>query len=417
MIKLSEVYGISRGIPKYTYVDRSGLDARFSYLLDTERHIVIHGASKQGKSCLRRKNLDESNCVIIQCKPIMNNKEIWNNALRQLEATFSSSINVTKKSSSSVGGKIDAEGNILVAKVAGEVHSEISSGHENQYEKNFLAGKENDLDYLATELKQKNKRLIIEDFHYLTEEERRNVAFDLKALYELGVYVIVVGIWSEQNLLTYYNGDLTGRIEEININWNTVELSNVIEKGEEILNVKFNEDLKHEIIESSFQNVGILQRLAEKICLANNVLTPLLTSFNFEKNGNFDDAVKQVISDIGQRYTRICEVFVKGFRTDTKLRIYYKIFRLLTKAAEQNLIIGLPSSFLLKNIQSLGDEEIRQADLTQCLDRIERLQSSRQITPLLVSYNKNLRLLALMDREFLFYRKYSGVNWDELVPD
>jgi len=347
----------------------------------------------------------------------MNNKEIWNNALRQLEATFSSSINVTKKSSSSVGGKIDAEGNILVAKVAGEVHSEISSGHENQYEKNFLAGKENDLDYLATELKQKNKRLIIEDFHYLTEEERRNVAFDLKALYELGVYVIVVGIWSEQNLLTYYNGDLTGRIEEININWNTVELSNVIEKGEEILNVKFNEDLKHEIIESSFQNVGILQRLAEKICLANNVLTPLLTSFNFEKNGNFDDAVKQVISDIGQRYTRICEVFVKGFRTDTKLRIYYKIFRLLTKAAEQNLIIGLPSSFLLKNIQSLGDEEIRQADLTQCLDRIERLQSSRQITPLLVSYNKNLRLLALMDREFLFYRKYSGVNWDELVPD
>ena len=293
MIKLSEVYGISRGIPKYTYVDRSGLDARFSYLLDTERHIVIHGASKQGKSCLRRKNLDESNCVIIQCKPIMNNKEIWNNALRQLEATFSSSINVTKKSSSSVGGKIDAEGNILVAKVAGEVHSEISSGHENQYEKNFLAGKENDLDYLATELKQKNKRLIIEDFHYLTEEERRNVAFDLKALYELGVYVIVVGIWSEQNLLTYYNGDLTGRIEEININWNTVELSNVIEKGEEILNVKFNEDLKHEIIESSFQNVGILQRLAEKICLANNVLTPLLTSFNFEKNGNFDDAVKR----------------------------------------------------------------------------------------------------------------------------
>lgn len=417
MTKLSEVFGIGRRIPQYTYVDRSGLDTIFSYLLDTERHIVIHGASKQGKSCLRRKNLDESNCIVIQCKPEMSNNDVWQNVLRQLEVSMKRSINEVEKSGSSISGGVNVEGNALFVKAKGEINSEINSGDETKYEEAFLQGKENDLDFLARELKKKEKRLVIEDFHYLAEDERKCVAFDLKALYELEIYVIIIGIWSEQNLLTYYNGDLTGRIEEININWNKAELEEVIRKGEKTLNIEFDDNLKNEIIVSSFQNVGILQRLAEKVCFINSILDKQPVKQVITKDEKFNTAVEQVISDIGQRYTRICEVFVKGFRTDTKLRIYYKIFKVLTKTAVINLINGIPSHTLLKEVQELSEEDVRQADLTQCLDRIERLQASKKITPLLVSYNNTLRILTLMDREFLFYRRYSQVDWDKLVPD
>ena len=174
--------------------------------------------------------------------------------------------------------------------------------------------------------------------------------------------------------------------------------------------------MKSEIINSSFQNVGILQRLVEKICFANGILENSENKIFLVRDTKFDEAVIQIINDIEKRIIRICEVFVKVFRTDTKVMIYYKIFKILTKIPDNYLINGFPSNLLLQSIQKLSDEEIRQADLTQCLDRLERLQSTRNITPLLVSYNKNLRIVSLMDREFLFYRKYSGVDWDEIVP-
>lgn len=63
-------------------------------------------------------------------------------------------------------------------------------------------------------LKASGKRLVIEDFHYVSEPNRRAFAFMLKALGDYGVYVIVVGIWPEDHLLTYYNGDLDGRVED-----------------------------------------------------------------------------------------------------------------------------------------------------------------------------------------------------------
>jgi hypothetical protein len=55
MPNLNEVFGVGVAVPKYTYVNRSGLDEKFKYLLSAERHIVIHGSSKQGKTILRKK--------------------------------------------------------------------------------------------------------------------------------------------------------------------------------------------------------------------------------------------------------------------------------------------------------------------------------------------------------------------------
>lgn len=87
-ISLNQVYGIQSNIPIYTYVDRSNLDARFKYYLSTQRHIVVYGVSKQGKSCLRRNILKEKDCVVVQCQPQMNREEILREILRQLNVAL-----------------------------------------------------------------------------------------------------------------------------------------------------------------------------------------------------------------------------------------------------------------------------------------------------------------------------------------
>lgn len=84
MTQLGEVFGISTSVPHYTYVDRAGLDKRFTYLVKQDRHLVIHGASKQGKTILRKKNLPENECLIVRCGANSGRERIYLEILRQL---------------------------------------------------------------------------------------------------------------------------------------------------------------------------------------------------------------------------------------------------------------------------------------------------------------------------------------------
>ncbi len=84
MTQLGEVFGIAASVPAHTYVDRAGLDKRFTYLVGQDRHIVIHGASKQGKTILRKKNLPENNSIVVQCGANSGRDRIYLEILRQL---------------------------------------------------------------------------------------------------------------------------------------------------------------------------------------------------------------------------------------------------------------------------------------------------------------------------------------------
>jgi hypothetical protein len=87
-VRLDDVFGIKSDVPEYTYVDRSNLDEKFKYYWASQKHIIIHGASKQGKSCIRKKNLKECDYVLIQCLPTMTSSEVVKAAFRELNMSF-----------------------------------------------------------------------------------------------------------------------------------------------------------------------------------------------------------------------------------------------------------------------------------------------------------------------------------------
>ena len=72
--------------------------------------------------------------------------------------------------------------------------------------------------------------MVIEDFHYLSLDERRKFAFDMKALWGYGVFLVIVGVWSEQNLLTFLNRDLSGRVREVPIVWTHDDLARILRR-------------------------------------------------------------------------------------------------------------------------------------------------------------------------------------------
>ncbi|MDW7774871.1 MAG: hypothetical protein SCH39_00875 [Methanosarcinales archaeon] len=210
---------------------------------------------------------------------------------------------------------------------------------------------------------------------------------------------------------------MIGRIEEINIGWINEDLSEVLKKGEDALNLSFSEEIKNEIIESSYENVGLLQRIAENICYIEGIFDKQSETKVIDNIKSLELAREKIVSDISQRYTKIKEVFERGFKTSTELKVYYQIFKFLIEAKDEDLIKGIHQKEVLKHIQTYSHKEIRPGDLTSALDKIERLQSSKKITPLLMSYNKSLREISLTDREFLFYRKYGNIKWEWLEDE
>lgn len=197
----------------------------------------------------------------------MRSNDIWIEGLNLLGAQIPEKI-VEKNGKEASGEVIGNVKGGLPGIVKGAVEGKSVNLNSKETAKTFVPAQNSSeyVKFLANQLIIADKRLIIEDFHYLSEETRQEIAFHLKALFESNVFVLLIGIWAEQNLLAYYNGDLIGRIEEINIGWIYEDLYEVLKKGEEALNISFSEKIAKEIIDSSYENVGLLQRIAESIC-------------------------------------------------------------------------------------------------------------------------------------------------------
>ncbi|HYB39985.1 MAG TPA: hypothetical protein VEF72_32555 [Mycobacterium sp.] len=85
--------------------------------------------------------------------------------------------------------------------------------------------------------------MVLKYFHYITESVQKDLAFLLKAMGEYGLFVIVVGVWPKDHLLTYYNGDLEGHVEDIHLKWSDSELKKVILQGCDALRISIPDSL------------------------------------------------------------------------------------------------------------------------------------------------------------------------------
>lgn len=410
-LKLQEVFGIATRVNAASYVDRGGLDERLRYLLGTDRHIAIHGDSKQGKSWLRSHVLDRTSTIVVQCQVESTPELLFQQALGLLG--IHAELTTTK--TNTLQGSLDLSGNVELGKILAKARGEVSAGGELERatarELKPVGQTSAELSWVARILEASERRLVLEDFHYLSEEQRTRFAFMLKALGDYGVYVLVVGVWPDDHLLTYYNGDLDGRVEDLRLEWSTDELDEVLQRGGHALNIEFADDLRRELIADGFGNVGLVQRLAEHVCLAEGILETGKKR-NIGVGASLTEARSDVADDMHQRYRAFADNFVRGMkRMSEGLEVYKHLLREFTKAKPDELQGGLDSKELLGRITASGGEAIRQSDLTQALDRVDRLQVKIGVRPPVLSYNRRSRRLFLADRSFLFYREHGTPVW------
>lgn len=212
---LNNVFGVSRD-PIASYIERDSVDSTLSDALATTKQIVIYGSSKQGKTALLQRHLDEQYRCTYHCGPTSSAEDIYRAFLRQLgvEIVTEKASTTSKEGSASLKSTFSAYIPFL-AKGDVEAGVEGKIGKETQTTSKpieFNLNAAQDVGELLLAVGGGDKFFVLENFHYLAVEVQGQLAFDLRTFEEMGIRFIILGVWRENNRLIQFNGDLQDRI-------------------------------------------------------------------------------------------------------------------------------------------------------------------------------------------------------------
>jgi hypothetical protein len=109
--RLSHVFGVSRDLP-LTYVERKYVDTKFQNNLARDKHIVVYGGSKQGKTCLRKHSLQSKDYIVVQCGNTTDARQLYSIILKEAGATTKVTEQKTTRGTFKLGVEFSAKGKV-----------------------------------------------------------------------------------------------------------------------------------------------------------------------------------------------------------------------------------------------------------------------------------------------------------------
>jgi hypothetical protein len=406
--KLQDVFGVSRDVP-LTYVERDDVDKKFVSSLAREKHIVVYGGSKQGKTSLRKHALPESDYVVVQCTGTTSRLDVYSMILKAAGAR----IDTLEKRSAVAHAKAGITVS-LKAKLPfigeGEVKGGGDAGRKQsgEVESRYIEIDPEDPNDVIRILAAMgfSKFIVVEDYHYLPIEVQREIAVDLKVFHEKSkICFIVVGVWVEQNRLSLYNGDLSGRVSPIDADeWTGADLHRVIRAGEGLLNVIFLDDVRSGLISASQGNVGVLQELCFLMCERCDVHETQRERRHIGSVEMLDEITRAFAREQTGRYNNFIRDFAQGFKRSENALYQWIVACVITSRVE-DLRSGIRPSDILSKIKKTHDRKnkLQIANVVQALKNTARLQQQCRIQPIVLDYNENDAILRVVDSGFILF--------------
>lgn len=412
--KSDEVFGISSDYRRISYVDRGQIDTVLQTYLGRDVHIALRGESKCGKSWLRQKTIPSA--LVVQCRLGKTVTDIYVDCLSQLQIR----LEIDKQDSAALKGRVTAQGDIgikiLTALRLGIEVENVSS----ETTKDQPAGHDiNDLRFISDIIKKSGRRLVIEDFHYMSYDERRKFAFELKALWDYGLFVVIIGVWSQSNMVLFLNPDLSGRVHEVAITWTPEDLEGVLDKGGEALSLTFAREFKGRIIELSYGNAGILQKLTLETLDQAGIRESAKSKIVFNDLRSLEAAALFYAEQLNPLYQQFARRVSSGIRNrKDSTGIYAHAMAVIIECNDEGLMQGLNLETIFE-IANRRQPRIQKGNLRSVLEKIEGLQVDEGGRGLVLSYNESTGDLTVVDRQLLLYRLFCTVRWpwEDLIAE
>jgi hypothetical protein len=407
----NQVFGVSNELID-TYIERPKVDNLFLQGLQKNKHIIIYGASKQGKTSLTNKHLTENDYVKVNCSPSSTTLDLFNSIVRQLNIEIIESTDIT----TTVGGEIKVG-------VKAKIKIPFFGGGEAETEAKASGQKEKGLTYkvidynlaLAQDISELlravkfEKRIILENFHYLEEAIQKQLSIDLRIFEDYNILFIILGIWREKNRLSQFNGDLVDRVIEVPVEpWEKDDLSKITQVGLPLLNVDFTNVIDY-IIDSCFDSVGVFQEICKESCYSAGINETKTELIEISKE-NVDNAIEKKLNDYASRHIRCLESFIdqKGKSSDEiPLYIPYYFIKVLLDESFENITPGLKRKSIQEKIKETHHraESVRASDMGYFLRNLVSNQIKKNISPPIFDYDISTSSVKIIDSTFYFFLK------------
>lgn len=416
MAKLEEVFGVTSR-PVLSYVERNDVDDSFREALLSGKQIIVYGSSKQGKTALVTKYLPYEQNILVSLTPKFRLLDIYQTVLAQAGVRIAAG--TTEKASTEQAATVGMRFKAMVPLFgSGEADAsgttKAGSGAEHTFEEVPI---NLELPQTVADLLKRvgsHKWIVLENFHYLPDEVQQQFAFDLRAFQELGVLFVILGVWREKNRMAQFNGDLLDRTIEVPVEpWEQEDFLRVVRKGEAVLKITFDELLIQAAIEASFSSIGVFQELLKHTCVSAGVNETRESPLRISDMRLLEKAIQIKTSDYASRHQRALEAVAAGHTSGgakgdlPPLFLPYYLVKTILLHGFDGIANGVRRGVIhdwIRSIHHRGDD-VRASDMTNLLGGIANLQSAKAISPPILAYDAQQRMLQVVDSTFYFFIK------------
>jgi len=403
-LTVDDVFGVARDVPM-NYVTRPAVDDQLVGSLTRDKHVVIYGSSKQGKTCLRKYHLRADEYEVVTCSNKWKLSQLLTAILKQVGYVIEQSRTRTETGAAKITARASTGFKLFGSGAEAELEAGGEKGHSDQVVSAEMELDPSDVNEVIAALENigYSKWIILEDFHYLPEETQRDFAIALKAFHESSPYVfIIVGVWLQENRLIQFNGDLSGRVTTVNADrWNRRELKQAIDIGAAHLNIDFATNFVEELLDGAYDSIHVIQESCLTACEQAGVHQAQSTPTSI--GGNAQAIIREVVDAQSGRYGEFLSNFATGFG-ETELEMYRWILAPVILATPIQLENGLPYRWLRKQLDLHHPvKKLNAGNVTQALKSISSLQVQQGIIPIVLDYDSGLKRLNVVDRSFLIW--------------
>ncbi|MDK8263450.1 AAA family ATPase [Pseudomonas oryzihabitans] len=331
---------------KLSFIDRETINSGLVNALRTPgKQIVVYGHSGSGKTTLLSNKLYQTyeGHITSQCMKGMSFEQLVIDAFDQLAPYYEEQ----KTAKESFTSKASLAATYKSIKLA------LEASHTSEHSKNEKRALPPQLtpQSLGRLLGSSKKCWVIEDFHKIDETEKQKLSQLLKVFMDLApehrlLKIICLGAVDTARQVVSYDEEMRQRVAEIHVPlMSDQEIYQIVNKGEELLNIRFPSALRSKVAKHACGVASICHQLCLNMCIDADV-TEKLNSPRALSDKNFDRAVEMYIEDASDSLRGAFDKALKQ-RNKTKFDSSRLIIEALAFAHER----GLARLKLLSRIQ------------------------------------------------------------------
>lgn len=247
---------VAGGQPTYTYVERSAehIELKLARAIATPNQIVsLSGPTKTGKTVLCRRTLGKRQFVWVDGGQVKSGDDFWSRVSHELNLPNSSENTTADETKGEIGGSIP-----LVLTASGSQLFRSSTTERRE-----IASLASAITYLT----QNKIMLVIDDFHYISEEPRTELMRNVKGAVFNGLKVILLSVTHRVFDAIKAETELTGRFTAISLpHWSTEDLAQIPIKGFDELGTKFPGTVIERLCAEAQESPFLMQKFCWEIC-------------------------------------------------------------------------------------------------------------------------------------------------------